>query len=70
MAIIIEDWHNSSLLSFIKSNSKVTLEQIKEAFPTDEEVVNLNNLIDEEIEKLIAMGKIQFIDGYYSVCNK
>ncbi|EQB3101481.1 hypothetical protein ACYIU4_002844 [Clostridium botulinum] len=64
---IFEEWHNSGLLYFIKENKKVTIEQIKEEFPINEEVVNLNNLVEDDLKQLINMGKIKFEEGYYSV---
>ncbi|WP_242651908.1 hypothetical protein [Clostridium botulinum] len=67
MAGIFEEWHNASLLYFIKENKKVTIEQIKEEFPVNEEVVNLNNLVEDDLKQLLGMGKIKFEEGYYSV---
>ncbi|MCW6085562.1 MULTISPECIES: hypothetical protein [Clostridium] len=67
MAGIFEEWHNASLLYFIKENKKVTIEQIKEEFPISEDVINLNNLVENDLKQLIDMGKIKFEEGYYSM---
>ncbi|KZL88785.1 hypothetical protein [Clostridium magnum] len=55
-----EDWYRRDVYIFIKDNSKVSKEDILRKFQND-------LTLEEELKTLIDIGKIKYIDGYYSV---
>jgi hypothetical protein len=62
---LYEPINNADLFYFIKSNKKVTIEEIKDEFPTYDEVINLHNFIEVDLQELINIGKVRLEDGYY-----